>query len=261
MFFRFVQLIRPLRYGVDKIFYMRSRNAIHREKLHQIKGKYRGKPMLIVGNGPSLNKTPLGDFNGIAAIGMNKINLLFDRVDWRPSLILSSNPLVVKQNQDFFAGTDIPVFLSWKNRWLIGAEARNSVNYYLQINTQEFSKDISLGIGAGATITFAAMQFAHYMGANPVILFGIDHSFATKGPANKVVISKEDDASHFDPNYFGKGVWWQLPDLVFSERAYCRAKQAFKEDNRIIYDATIDGKLQVFDKISVDDARKLCDIS
>lgn len=261
LFFKIVNTIRPFRYYVEKILYRRPTNVQNIGQIKKLKDRFKDNPLIIVGNGPSLNKTPLDEFGDIPSIGMNKINLLFDRVDWRPSIILSSNPLVVKQNQDFFGTTKIPVFLSWKNRWLIGRKARRNASYYLQINTREFSKDVSVGVGAGATITYAAMQFAYYMGANPVILVGIDHSFATKGPANEVVKSKEDDASHFDPNYFGKGTWWQLPDLDFSEQAYMRAKKAFEEDGRVIYDATIDGKLQVFEKISIEEMRRVCAVS
>ena len=259
MLFNIVRTLQPIRYWVEKKLYNRSKNKKYPDKLRELRDIYRNKPLLIIGNGPSLNETPLDNFINIPAIGMNKIDLLFSKVKWRPSLILSSNPLVVMQNQEFYGSTKIPVFLSWKNRWLMKKLNRQSVGYYLQVNTEEFLTDFSSGVGAGATITYAAMQLAYYAGANPVILFGIDHSFAAKGPANKVVKSKEDDKSHFDPNYFGKGTMWQLPDLEFSERAYSRAKKAFEKDGRTIYDATINGKLKIFDKISVEQAIKLCE--
>lgn len=216
--------------------------------------------MLIIGNGPSLNKTPLADFENVPAIGLNKINLIFERTSWRPSLVLSSNPLVVSQNTEFWASTDIPIFLSWKNHWFLPRAVKDRVNFYLQINSKAFQTDIVRGIGAGATITFAAMQFAYYMGANPLILFGVDHSFALKTTDKKgdIVKSQEDDKSHFDPNYFGKGTWWQLPDLDYSERAYALARTAFESEGRQILDATLGGQLEVFPKITLREARELC---
>jgi len=142
-------------------------------------------------------------------------------------------------------------------------KAKKSVNFYLQINTKDFQTDVSKGIGAGSTITYGAMQFAHYMGANPVILVGVDHTFAVKKTDKKgsIVKSQEDDKSHFDPNYFGKGSWWQLPDLDDSELAYHRAKEKFEQDGREILDATVNGKLEVFKKISINDAKKICGIN
>jgi hypothetical protein len=51
------------------------------------------------------------------------------------------------------------------------------------------------------------------------------------------------------PNYFGKGVRWQLPDLDTSEVGYIMAREAFREAGREIVDATVGGKLTVFPKV------------
>jgi hypothetical protein len=259
---KLINLIRPIRYKIEGSLYNRSGNDHQIATIKELKDKYKGQPLLIVGNGPSLNNTPLDDFSGVPAIGMNKINLIFKRTKWRPSLILASNPLVVKQNLDFWKNSTFPIFLSWKNRWLMDGKAKKAVNFYLQINTKDFQTDVSKGIGAGSTITYGAMQFAHYMGASPVILVGVDHTFAVKKTDKKgsIVKSQEDDKSHFDPNYFGRGSWWQLPDLDDSELAYHRAKEKFEQDGREILDATVNGKLEVFKKISINDAKKICGI-
>ena len=63
------------------------------------------------------------------------------------------------------------------------------------------------------------------------------------------MVSQGDDPNHFDPHYFGKGFRWQLPDLETSETAYNMAKCQFEIDDREIVDATVDGKLQVFNKV------------
>jgi hypothetical protein len=62
------------------------------------------------------------------------------------------------------------------------------------------------------------------------------------------VTSSGADPNHFDPNYFGKGFRWQLPDLQTSELAYRLAREAFESDRRRIIDCTVDGKLDVFPK-------------
>jgi len=102
-------------------------------------------------------------------------------------------------------------------------------------------------------VTFICMQLAYYMGFSEVILIGVDHYFKTKGKENKLVESSGDDVDHFHPDYFGKGVKWQLPDLDNSERAYMKAKEAFEADGRRILDATIDGKLDIFPKVDYDE--------
>jgi hypothetical protein len=87
------------------------------------------------------------------------------------------------------------------------------------------------------------------MGFDEVILIGVDHNFTTKGEPNKTVVSQGDDPDHFDTRYFGKGFRWQLPDLDTSEIGYRMAKQAFEQDSRRIVDATVGGKLTVFEKV------------
>lgn len=251
-----VRSLRPLRYGLEGILYRRTQNA---KVLMQVQGQVRGMPILVIGNGPSLNQTPLDEFKHVPSIGMNKINLIFSHVDWRPTFIVCLNRHVMEQNQDFFANTDIPVFQCWQNRWFIKAENRSDGRYFLNLNSGKFSNDISVGVGIGGTVTYTALQFAYYMGANPVILFGVDHSFPSKGPPNKLIVSRDADANHFDKNYFGKGIKWNLPDLVESERAYLRAKSAFEADGRVVYDATINGKLKIFPKIDLMRAMEICD--
>ncbi len=99
-------------------------------------------------------------------------------------------------------------------------------------------------------MTYTAMQIAYYLGFQRIILVGVDHSFkTTKGEPGSPVVSQGDDPNHFDPQYFGKGFRWLLPDLEMSELAYRIAKYQFERANREIVDATIGGKLQVFRKV------------
>ena len=99
-------------------------------------------------------------------------------------------------------------------------------------------------------MTYASIQLAYYMGFKEVVLIGLDHNYAEKGIPNKVEVrTSERDESHFHPNYFPKGVKWQLPDLLRNEVAYQMAKEAFIQDGRKILDATPEGKCPIFDRI------------
>ncbi len=230
-----------------------------KEKIEQHKNAYAGKPILIIGNGPSLKITPLDEFKDVGAIGMNKINLLFDKTSWRPSHIVCINGLVIQQNKSFFKETAIPVFLDIKAR-LLGINSKK-VNYFKVNKSQDFSDDFSEGVASGPTVTYAALQLAYYLEADPIIIFGVDHSFKVKekGNINKIEVMEEDDPNHFDPNYF-KGQKWGYPDLDGSELVYQLSKDAFDKKNVKIYDATINGKLEIFEKISVEKAKELCGI-
>jgi len=246
---QFLGWTKSTRYAIDDALYKAYGDQ---SALVELRDIYKGQPMLVVGNGPSLNKTPLDEFAHIPSIGMNKIDLIFKRVAWRPNLIVCVNTMVVKQHARHFASSDIPVYLSWKSRWF--AKSGPSVSFFNMSLSEDFSDDIAQRVGGAATVTYPALQFAYYMGADPVILVGIDHNFDKTGKENAYEKRKGADINHFDPNYFKDGAYWGLPNLVGSERVYWQAKAVFESANRRIFDATVDGKLEVFPKISIDEA-------
>jgi hypothetical protein len=116
-----------------------------------------------------------------------------------------------------------------------------------------FYRDVRKGVWEGATVTYVALQLAYHMGFAEVVLIGVDHSFATVGAPNQLVVSTGDDPNHFDPSYFGKGFRWQLPDLPTSEMAYELARRAFEADGRRVVDATVGGRLEIFPKARFDE--------
>lgn len=252
-----VAAVRPIRYWFDDVSYKVAGN---KSALLALKDKHKGKPMLVVGNGPSLNQTPLEEFAYVPAIGMNKIDLLFSRSTWRPSMIVCANDAVVMQHKDAFSKSDIPVWLGWKARWYMPRHNKN-VSYYLNRNATDFRTDLENGISVGHTVTFVALQLAYWMGADPVIVFGVDHSFAFAGKAQEYVRWKGPDVNHFDPNYFQHGSLFGNPNLETSEQQYAEAQQVFEADGRKIYDATVGGKLQIFEKIDLAEARRLSGVS
>ncbi len=114
---------------------------------------------------------------------------------------------------------------------------------------EDFSGDATGRMFEGFTVTYVCLQLAYFMGFSEAILIGVDHNFVTKGPANTTVTSEGDDPNHFSGKYFGKGFRWQLPDLEGSERAYRMAKAAYEADGRQVLDATVGGKLTIFEKV------------
>lgn len=250
---RLVWFLKPLRYWCEGKLYRRRSNDAW---LEEWKDRFRGQPMLIIGNGPSLNKTPLEEFSHIPSIGLNKIDLLYPRTSWRPNFVLCINDVVARQHWSEWLKQDIPVFLSWKSRWMLPRRHRRSFHYFLGTDAA-FRTDLRSGVGSQGTVTYTAMQFAYYCGANPVILFGVDHSFVKPAKDVTYEVRRGPDVDHFDPNYFPEGKLWGLFNPEHSEDAYRRAKVAFEADGRVIYDATIGGKLEIFPKISLDQAREL----
>jgi hypothetical protein len=200
------------------------------QRLRALKEKHKGQRCFIIGNGPSLRQMNLSPLRNEYTFGLNRIYLLFPEIGFTTTYYVSINPYVIEQCTDEIAALSMPKFLAWR--------ARDSVDF--DQNTV-FIPSYPLGL---------AMQLAYHMGFERVILIGVDHSFATQGPPGKLVLSQSDDRDHFSSDYFGRGFYWQLPDLESSEKAYRLARDIYKRDAREILDATVGGKLQIFPKIA-----------
>jgi hypothetical protein len=220
-----------------------------RRKILSWKNKYFGKKAVIVCNGPSLLKTNLFLLNRTFTFGLNKINLFFNKSDFRPSCIVAVNKFVIEQNADFYNKSNMPLFID--SYGIKHIKARKNVVFLHSSNHNKFASDCSLSIYQGATVTFVAMQLAFHMGFKNIALIGCDHNYSIKGPAHQIVVSGEKDDNHFDPKYFSDGVNWQLPDLLHSELSYSIARDVFQRHGRKIYNATEEGNLELFPRINL----------
>ncbi len=218
------------------------------------KDKYYGKKAVILCNGPSLNLVDFNQLCGVFCIGLNKVNLLFERTLFRPDIIVAVNRLVIEQNQSFFNSTSIPLYISSVGKDVI--QYRENIRFLHVVRSRKFARDTSGSVAEGATVTYVALQLAFHLGFTEVALVGCDHNFAVKGSPNKTVTSQEQDKSHFDPNYFGPGIKWQLPDLEESEASYRLALLNYAAFGRRVVNATEGGKLEVYPRISLQEFLK-----
>ena len=208
--------------------------------------QFSNKPVLIVGNGPSLNKTPLEKVNNsFVSIGMNKINLIYDKSSWRPDIITCVNGFVINQNKEYFNKTNRTLILPVRAFYL-GVRPRKNVLFVNLKDQNKIEKNIEKVLSTGCTVTFTALQIAAYLNPKSVNIVGVDHSFVVqKGPL--VQKFKGDDMNHFSKDYF-KNQYWGLPDLDGSEELYKISKDYFNSIEVPITDYTVNGKLNIFNK-------------
>jgi len=90
-------------------------SLFEKNRLKKFKNIHQGKDCFIIGNGPSLNKMDLVKLNDYYTFGMNKIYMIFKRVDLQLSYLTSVNSLVIEQSKKEFEEMNIPVFLSAQN--------------------------------------------------------------------------------------------------------------------------------------------------
>lgn len=223
----------------------------NRERLLRFRNIHQGERCFIIGNGPSLAKMDLMPLRHEYTFGMNRIYLLFEKLGFETSYYVSTNELVIQQYLADIKELKMPKFINWHSRHLFDRTDEDVIFLNLRLELwDKFSTDLTGMLSSGATVTFAALQIAYWMGFKQAILIGVDHNFVEKGTPNKTEVrAEEEDQSHFAPNYFEKGVKWQLPDLRRSEVAYQLAKNAYEADGKTILDATLNGKLEIFEKV------------
>jgi hypothetical protein len=221
------------------------------EQLARLKDIHRGERCFIIGNGPSLKQTDLTRLKNEFTFGTNRIYLAFPDWGFTTSYFLSINSLVIEQCAEEIRALPIPKFISWRSRNLI-QPTPDMAFLHTTYTGPNFSSDVRGRVWEGGTVTYVALQLAFHMGFSQVILIGVDHNYSTKGTPNTTVVSLGDDPNHFHQGYFGKGFRWQLPDLDTSERSYHMARQAYEQAGRQVLDATIGGKLTVFEKVAYD---------
>lgn len=225
-------------------------------ELEQFRNKHEGEDCFIIGNGPSLNNMDLSLLNEYHTFGLNKIFMIFDRKPFNLSYHVAVNPHVIKQSKREIIKLSCQSFLASVPA-LINSVISDNIFYLGGTKpNKSFFKDVTQGINEGYTVTYVAMQLAYFMGFKNIYLIGVDHNFNQIGDPNETQKMDGDDPNHFDPNYF-KGQNWQLADLEASEVSYVIANYYFSKDGRNIYDATLNGKLNVFDKIDFNEAIKL----
>lgn len=248
-------MIQFLYNNISEKLYQRDWLKHSAYKLEKFRNIHEGEDCFIIGNGPSLNKMDLSLLNDYYTFGLNKIYMIFDRNPFQLSYHVAINPLVVEQIKSEMSKLNCESFLSYLPQRKNKIHGDNIYTLGDIIDSQLFYKDITQGLRQGATVTYTAMQIAYYMGFKRIFLIGVDHNFFQQGNPNEKQKMNEDDPNHFDPNYF-KGQEWHLADLENSEVYYLIAKYFYENKGCQILDATINGKLKIFEKISFQEALK-----
>ena len=224
-------------------------------RIRQFRKRHEGQRCVIMGNGPSLNNTDFSLLQNEICFGLNKIFLLFRKTTFRPDYICCYIKDVVSQcREQLLALHNIPIFISHESLDII-PPGHNHIYHLGPQQRFSFSQDVMEAIYVGFTVTYAAIQLAVYMGFKDIILIGVDHNFAGyDGAPNQWHKIEKARHTHFDPNYFATGQFWQAPDYKMIETHFTYARDVCRFLGVRIIDATDGGKLQVFEKMSLIEA-------
>lgn len=163
---------------------------------------------LVIGNGPSLQLQDIEAFHqlGVPSIASNKINILFNRTSWRPTLYTVMDALLLHKLPASHFRDFSRVFLPSKYVFMARADNQLPWRHIFDkpgeekyVTNQESLSPLS-GFFPGYTITCPNLQLAMWAGAKTIYLIGCDHFYANE-TAITMKAPHQGESNHFDPNY------------------------------------------------------------
>ncbi len=257
VFLYFIFRCKRLYYGYDK-------ENIRR--FHELKGKYKGKRIFIIGNGPSLNQMPLYLLKDEYKMCFNRFFLMVERLNWKPDFFATTDSSIVKDIAEELNEIAIPqvkyAFFPdlhpTNTNYKKYIKERDNV-FWLYVDKPGFSDNLPF-CGINQTVVNAGIQVAAYLGFSDIYVIGVDMTFLdmkVKKINSYEWVSDQDDRNHFDPRYFSKGRVYHNPNLTMPESFdACRDFYADKDVN--IYNAGYGGKLESFPRVKFEEVLNLC---
>lgn len=216
--------------------------------IQKFKDLHKGGTCVIIGNGPSLDSTPLVSLaKKYITFGANKIYASSAHPDFVPDywtciddLMLTDCVPWMVSHPDYKAEKFVPRSIP-----LPGA---HGLTTRVEIS---FSLDPVEYVSLGGTVTYVSCQLAKWMGIDTVLFVGLDHRYpkAEKGgKAGSRFIASGNDADHFSVEggqYFKPGYMYNRPELDAVEKYFFPlVKMNFKR----VYNLTPNTAEKIFDK-------------
>jgi len=221
--------------------YIKSHKAI--KKLHN---KHLGEKCFIIGMGPSLNLTNFDLIKDEVLFVTNKFFVGKDKFNVNPQYYCVSDIVVFNEFYKQILETDTTLFLPEEaGRLYINKIQHKTVNKTKDTivikplgnfsTWERFSKDLIKG-AYGGVVVFSCLQIAYYMGFKEIYLLGCDCDKSHGIHFDELNIPEEE-----------KTLW----NETFNTYDLC--KEVFEKAGRKIYNSTVVGKLEVFERKKLED--------
>jgi hypothetical protein len=225
----------------------------------RFKDMHKGERCFIVGNGPSLNAGDLDRMKNEASFGTNKIFLIFNETEWRPTYYVCEDEYIFKDSlNEIKANIQCPAFYSREMILSLDEfDLRNFLFFQLDARAQwkqnrvpRFSEELFL-VSWGATVTYTCIQLAAYMGFGEIYLLGCDNTFVRGVKANgELVFGRDVSNGHFSKDYVKTNIYYNHIDVI--NAAYQTAREYCESHNIKIRNATRGGALEIFERVDFD---------
>lgn len=231
---------------------------VHRKEtkvLGNYKGIHSGKRCFVIGTGPSLTIEDVEKLKNEYTIGVNTLFQMFEQIGWQTSYYCIIDPRTYGNIQTEFEKQDINNLFYAGNRILkkgvrgIPFELECSDFYKLKApDVFEFTKfgdRLDEYIYDGASVVYAAIEIAVYMGFEEIVLLGTDCNYGL------------DKKVHNDNlKYKGYNYNWSRNTALTMIEGFKVAKKYADLNHIQIYNATRGGMLEVFERVDLDEFLK-----
>ncbi|MFQ5715837.1 MAG: hypothetical protein ACE5GQ_01910 [Nitrospinales bacterium] len=199
------------------------------DKIGDFKNLHRGKRLFILASGPSLSTLDLSPLKRRMVMGLNRSFLAYP--DGRYHCVMDHRlfelfPSQLRQTRCLFTLENRPWGIPIK---LLGAE--------------KFSLDLEQGIYSGYTVSYLALQVAHYMGFKEIFFLGLD-------------LKLDRGRTHFF-GYDFRSSSHEKTEFPRMRKMLAHGAHILKKQGVCVYNCSLDADLDCFPKVSFDYAMSL----
>lgn len=234
--------------GFDPIW-VRERLSSSQTRLRRMAEARNHDTAVLVGNGPSLNRSDLSLLDG-QDIYLSNYAIRHPKLGPQARGLAVTNHLVAAQEPYIFHPEVRPapqwrVYPVWLGHIL--PDSAHTIWLNALGGEMFFSRQPEKTVAWHATVSYFWLQILFGLGYRKVVMIGFDHSYTQpSGLSEGTVLHQEGaDPNHFDASYFS-GKKWQSADVDHMARGYALAQQHYAADGREIVNCTEGGALNIF---------------
>lgn len=233
-------------------YFFTTKNKMKYRELREVKNIYQGKRCFILGTGPSLTIDDLDKIKNEISFGTNTILKIYDKTEWRPDYYCIIDPNTYSNLEEEIKKRKIENLFYPNNRIrnnnvsgrCFALDHSDIWKMYMPrvFKFTKFSKNIEKKVYDGASVIYAAMQIAVYMGFGEIYLLGVDCNYSVNNTRHA------NGMEYTNYNYR----WTENTALSMIE-GFKVAKRYADKNGIKIYNATRGGMLEVFERVNLDE--------
>ena len=228
--------------------------------LEDHRNQYQGKRCFIIGNGPSLKDMNLTPLQHEITMGANGLYKLFE--DWGFStkyLFFEDRVQTYQRHKEINSLSGVTKMVALTMAYCVESDC-NTLFFNERFPcdkraeyTPRFSKEFASVAFLGGTITYVMIQWAFYLGCDPIYIIGVDHDYGILPdvlPPGKIKITPEimETVSklHMKKDYYKIGDEIGVPNVHRQNLSYSLANKVIHNSGRKIINVGLRSKLTAF---------------